>query len=67
LNPPASSAALSIVHAHYGVLEEHRVSEQLSRKGTYVSLTITVPAASREEVDAVYRELTASDEILVVL
>ena len=39
-------AAMAIVRAHYG--EEHRVAEQLSREGAYLSLTITVRAESRE-------------------
>jgi putative lipoic acid-binding regulatory protein len=48
-------AALAIVRAHYG--EEHRVAEQLSREGAYLSLTITVRAESREQIDAVYNDL----------
>jgi len=43
------------------------VSEQLSRNDAYVSLTFVVNAQNREEIDALYRELTASDEILMVL
>jgi len=58
-------AALAIVRAHYG--EEHRVAEQLSREGAYLSLTITVRAASREQIDAVYNDLVAAREILMVL
>ena len=38
-------AALAIVRAHYG--EEHRVAEQQSREGAYLSLTITVRAHDR--------------------
>jgi hypothetical protein len=59
------AAAIAIVRAHYG--EEHRVAEQLSREGVYLSLTITVRAASREQVDAVYHDLVAAPQILMVL
>lgn len=65
--PGFRARVLAIVRDHYRDLEEHRVTEQKSRRGAYLSLTITVPAASREEVDAVYRALTANAEILVVL
>ncbi len=58
-------AAIAIVRAHYG--DAHRVAEQLSREGAYLSLTITVPAASREQIDAVYLDLVAAPQILLVL
>ena len=58
-------AAIAIVRAHYG--DAHRVAEQSSREGAYLSLTITVPAASREQIDAVYLDLVAAPQILLVL
>lgn len=58
-------AAIAIVRSHYG--DEHRVAEQLSREGAYLSLTITVRAASREQIDAVYSALVAAPQILMVL
>lgn len=61
------SAALGIVRSHYADVGDEAIGEQLSRRGSYLSLTITVQAESREEVDALYRELSASDEILMVL
>jgi putative lipoic acid-binding regulatory protein len=65
-NEPAfRDAAIGIVRAHYG--EEHRVAEQASREGAYLSLTITVRAASREQIDALYRALVAAPQILLVL
>ena len=59
--------AKEIVSRHYPDLPENAVSEQLSRKDAYLSLTFVVTAQSREEIDALYRELTNSDEILMVL
>ena len=65
-NEPAfREAALAIVRSHYG--DAHRVSEQLSRQGAYLSLTITVRAATREQADAVYHDLVAEPLILMVL
>jgi hypothetical protein len=58
-------AAVSIVRDHYG--EAQSISEQPSRQGNYLSLTITVRAESREQLDAVYHALVESDEILMVL
>jgi putative lipoic acid-binding regulatory protein len=59
------AAAIAIVRAHYG--PEHAVAEQLSRQGAYLSLTITVRAQSREQIDAVYRDLVGDPQILMVL
>jgi putative lipoic acid-binding regulatory protein len=65
-NEPAfRDAALAIVRAHYG--EEHAVTEQLSRQGAYLSLTITVRAETLAEIDAVYHDLVAEPLILMVL
>lgn len=57
----------SIVRKHYADVAAYRVSEQASRNGAYVSLTYIVQAQSREEVDALYRELSSTDEIVMVL
>jgi uncharacterized protein len=64
-DPAFRAAALAIVRAHYG--DAVTCTEQLSRQGAYASLTITVRAESRERLDAVYHDLTASDQILMVL
>jgi putative lipoic acid-binding regulatory protein len=58
-------AAIAIVRAHCGAA--HTVAEQLSRQGAYLSLTITVRAQSREQIDAVYRDLVGEPQILMVL
>lgn len=60
-------AAVGIVRRHFEDFRDADMSEQLSRESRYVSLTITVRAESRGQVDALYRELTASDDILMVL
>jgi putative lipoic acid-binding regulatory protein len=64
-DPGFRDATIAIVRAHYG--DEFTVAEQLSAQDTYLSLTITVRAQSREQVDAVYHDLVASDQILMVL
>jgi putative lipoic acid-binding regulatory protein len=64
-HPAFREAAIAIVRAHYGA--EHTVAEQPSRQGAYLSLTITVRAQSREQIDAVYRDLVGEPQILLVL
>jgi hypothetical protein len=60
-------AALAIVHAAFADLTPAGVSETLSREGRYASLTVTVRAQSRAQLDSVYRELSAHDLVLMVL
>jgi putative lipoic acid-binding regulatory protein len=59
------AAAVKIAEAHYG--DAHSVVEHLSKKGNYVSLTITVHAKSRAQLDAMYNDLVASGEVIMVI
>jgi len=56
-----------IVSIHCDEPAENHIREQLSRNNVYTSLTITIQAHSREQVDALYQELSASDDIMMVL
>ena len=56
-----------IVRAHYSDLKQRQIAEQLSRNGSFLSLTFTVHVKTCDRADALYRELTASEDILMVL
>lgn len=43
------------------------VRSKSSSAGRYVSVTLDIHATSRDQLDAIYRELTAREEILMVL
>lgn len=38
-----------------------------SRQGTYVSVTLTITATSREQLDAIYADLRAESSVLAAL
>ena len=59
------AAAIKIAEAHYG--DAHKVVEHVSKKGNYLSLTITVHAKNRAQLDAMYTDLVASGEIIMVI
>ena len=65
--PALRAITLEIVERHAGKLEPGRISERLSGKGSYQSITYTIEASSRAQLDAIYRELTASGVVLVAL
>lgn len=61
------SLAIGIVTRHFGELPRASIEERQSRGGRYLSLTCTVRAQSKAQLDAVYRELTACRQVLVAL
>jgi putative lipoic acid-binding regulatory protein len=61
------SLVLGIVTRHFGPLEPHRIEERPSSNGRYLSLTCTVYAHSKAELDALYLELTSCSQVLVAL
>lgn len=58
---------VAIVRRHVNDLSEGAVRAKPSRQGRYVSLTVTVRAESRAQLDALYTELSAHARILMVL
>jgi putative lipoic acid-binding regulatory protein len=65
--PEFRSLVLGIVARHFGEIDESRITERPSKGGKYVSLTVTVTATSKPPIDAVYRELTACQQVRFVL
>jgi putative lipoic acid-binding regulatory protein len=61
------SLVLGIVTRHFGPLEAGRIEERPSSNGKYLSLTCTVRAESKAQLDALYRELTSCSKVLVAL
>jgi putative lipoic acid-binding regulatory protein len=59
------AAVLEIVEKHYG--KAYTITELESKQAAYLSLTITVRAESRAQIDAVYRDFVASEHILMAL
>ncbi len=61
------SWVVSTVRRHVPDLGEGAVTTRQSRRGRYVSVTVTVMARSREQMDALYRELSADERVKVAL
>jgi uncharacterized protein len=61
------SIVLGIVKKHAGDIDPMGIEERPSRDGNYLSLTCTLRAQSREQLDGLYRELTSCERVLVVL
>ena len=61
------AAILAIFRRHVPDLAEETVRSRESKGGKYISITVTVRATSREQLDAIYRELTACEQVVMAL
>jgi putative lipoic acid-binding regulatory protein len=58
---------LELMSSHVGDIKAEDISIRPSRKRKFISVTITFEAQSRQQLDDIYRSLTASEHILYVL
>ena len=59
--------ARRLVEKHTGPVDDAAVQTAVSAKGNFVSVTVTVRATSREQLDDIYRDLTAHEAVLMAL
>ncbi len=57
----------AIIERHAGPLPDTRVRTRTSGDGNFLALTYMVHAESRAQLDAIYRELTACNSVLMAL
>ena len=57
----------AIVEKHAGPIADTRVKTRTSADGNFLALTYVVHAESREQLDKIYRELTACKSVLMAL
>ena len=58
---------LELISAHVSDVTHDNVAVRGSRNGNFLSITVTIQATSRDQLDNVYRALTASKLILYVI
>ena len=61
------SIAVGLVEMHAGEIAKSAIRSSPSSNGKFVSITVDIEARSQEQLDDIYRELSASDDILVAL
>lgn len=59
--------ARRLVEHHAGAVADESVQAAVSRNGRFVSVTVTITAASREQLDDIYRDATSHDDVLMAL
>lgn len=58
---------VTLVRKHAPDLTEAAIKTRDSQGGKYLSVTVTVTATSRDQLDNIYRELTACEQVLMAL
>lgn len=58
---------VGIIRKHAPEFPGTNVRSRLSSGGKYVSVTVTIRATSREQLDRIYMELTSNEQVLVAL
>ena len=62
-----AQSILEVVLRHAPDFDSASMEMRASRLGNYISLTCTINASSREQLDALYRELSAHPQVVMVL
>lgn len=62
-----TQAALAIVQYHAPDFDAATMSVRASKNGTYLSITCTIRATSRAQLDALYQALSGHPSVAVVL
>ena len=58
---------IAIIRQHVPDLGDDKISRRLSADGKYLSVTAVFTATSREQLDALYRDLSSHEQVLMVL
>ena len=58
---------VEIVRRHVPDLAEGAVHTRDSKEGNYISVTVTVNATSREQLDAIYQDLVDCEAVIMAL
>jgi putative lipoic acid-binding regulatory protein len=58
---------IEIFRRHVPDLDEGLITQRESQGGKYISVTVTIQAQSRKQLDAIYQELSDSKQVLMAL
>lgn len=66
-NTTFEATAVKIIRKYIPGFTETVLNARPSENGKYLALSLTIHVDSREQLDSIYRELTASPDIIMVL
>jgi uncharacterized protein len=66
-HPELDVLVIEIIRRHSPDITEDAVSSRPSKAGNYTAITVTIEAYSKQQLDAIYRDLSGHPHILMVL
>ncbi len=66
-SPEFRITARALIENHVGPVAEEAIYVNLSGKGNFVSVTVTVTATSQQQLDDIYRDVSGHDDVLMAL
>lgn len=66
-DPTFAARVLEIVRRHAPEIGDDAIQNRPSVGGKYLSVTVTIEAQSRAQLDAIYHELSDCEQVLVAL
>lgn len=60
-------AVAEIVNKHVDELAHDAIKQNQSKKGKYTSITVTIHATSKKQIDSIYIDLTACEHVVMAL
>ena len=58
---------IEIVRRHVDDIHETAIKSKPSKGGKYTAVTITIEASSKQQLDAIYQDLTDCSEVIMAL
>jgi len=65
--PDFETHVVDLISQHAGPVTTGDITIRTSSKGKFIALTVTVSATSREQLDDIYRSLSASDRVIYLI
>jgi putative lipoic acid-binding regulatory protein len=61
------TAVYNIIKQNVNELKENAITTRPSGKGNYLAITVTIEAQSQDQLDTIYQQFTACDQVLMAL
>ncbi len=58
---------IEIIRRHVADINEGAITTRPSKDGNYISVTVVIEATSKQQLDAIYQDLTAHPHVLMAL
>ncbi len=66
-SPTFKEVVLDVMRKHAGNISDSQVKDRASGKGTFVSITVTITATGKDQLDAIFEDLKATGVVQMVL